>query len=440
MLPNIVGCRSQKNGAYSATVIVFPMSPQDWTQIVASLLAIIFLLFWISLRLLHIMAVIYGKWRLHKKKKLVDTLGDKPVPGVSILKPLCSNDDPYLFSNLETYFTLDYPLYELLFCFQDSDNFEMQRYIQKLTEKYPNVDTKLFFGGEKVGVNPKINNMSPGYKSARYELILISDARIKMKPDTLDDMVACMTDKIGLVHQMPFSCDRSEVPGSMLEKIHFGTSFARMYLAANVLGINCAAGMSTLIRKDVLDAAGGLKAFSCYLAEDFFFAQAVQDAGLSLQISSQPAWQNSGEGGVVVLQNRLARWTKLRNAMLPHMMFMEPLSECLVLGLASAWAVLYLFRWDPMAFFFIHVLLWFIMDWILLLIIQNGSLPFNKFEFLVMWVFHEIQTPYLTFLAQTNPSIQWQTNHFRLRWGGVAELVHGTTRKTAELAASNSNS
>jgi len=398
-------------------------SDLDWVQVLACVSATIFLIFWISLRLLHIMAVIYGKWRLHKKAELSKCLGDSPVPGVSVLKPLCANDDPYLFSNLETYFTLDYPLYELIFCLQDPDDFQIRRYIQKLMEKYPKVHVKIFHGGEKIGVNPKINNMNPGYKAAKYELILVSDARIKMKPDTLDDMVACMTDNIGLVHQMPFCCDRSEVPGSILEKIHFGTSFARIYLVSNVLGINCCAGMSTLIRKSVLEAAGGMKAFSKYLAEDFFFAQAVQDAGLSLQISSQPAWQNSGAGGVVPFQNRLARWTKLRNAMLPHVMFLEPLSECMVLGLASAWSVLYLFRWDPMAFFFIHILLWFIMDWILLIIVQNGSLPFNKFEFLVMWIFREMQTPYLYVLAQVSPNIQWGANYFRLKWGGVAELL-----------------
>ena len=36
-------------------------------------------------------------------------------------------------------------------------------------------------------------------------------------------------------------------------QIHFGTCLARMYLAANVIGINCAAGMSELIKKDILE-------------------------------------------------------------------------------------------------------------------------------------------------------------------------------------------
>ena len=64
------------------------------------------------------------------------------------------------------------------------------------------------------------------------------------------------------------------------------------------------------------------------------------------------------------------RWTKLRSAMCPHTIFLEPLSECMLLGCLSAWAVNFLFRWDPISFFLIHVLLWFIMDWTLLHIVQ----------------------------------------------------------------------
>ena len=85
-----------------------------------------------------------------------------------------------------------------------------------------------------------------------------------MKKDTLMDMVCCMTQDVGLVHQMPFTCDQNGVPAVTLEKIQFGASNARMYLLANAVGINCAIGMSELIRKHILDESGGLKVFAKY--------------------------------------------------------------------------------------------------------------------------------------------------------------------------------
>lgn len=39
-----------------------------------------------------------------------------------------------------------------------------------------------------------------------------------VKEDTLTDMVSCLSERIGLVHQMPFVCDRDGFSG-VLEKV-----------------------------------------------------------------------------------------------------------------------------------------------------------------------------------------------------------------------------
>ena len=65
--------------------------------------------------------------------------------------------------------------------------------------------------------------------------------------------------------------------------------------------------MSPLMRKEILEAKGGLKAFGKYLAEDYFTAQAVQDWGLHTVICSQPALQNAGDSSIQLFQNRITR-------------------------------------------------------------------------------------------------------------------------------------
>jgi ceramide glucosyltransferase len=231
--------------------------------------------------------------------------------------------DPNLSANLETFFTMQYPSYEILFCIESKEDAAVA-VVNNLIDKYPKVDATLFLGGSLVGVNPKINNMQAGYQKAKYELIMISDSGIRMKEDTLLDMVQHMKEGIALVHQMPFTCDR-EGFAATFEKIYFGTYQSRMYLIADLLGAICHTGMSSLIRRDVLEDIGGLKAFGCYLAEDFFLAKAISDAGYKSTISSQPAWQNSGLCDVTNFQLRLTRWAKLRVAMVPHLIILEPL-------------------------------------------------------------------------------------------------------------------
>nr|CAD7198902.1 unnamed protein product [Timema douglasi] len=364
------------------------------------------------------------RWKLHKK--MTPLPPEAPYPGVSILKPLMGVD-PNLFTNLESFFTMNYPLFELLLCVEDESDPAIML-ARSLMKKYPNVDSRLFTGGASVGVNPKINNMYPAYMAAKYDMLLISDSGIRMKEDTLLDMVLHMTEFIGLVHQMPFTCDRKGFAAT-LEKIYFGTAQARIYLSADFLGIICHTGMSTLMRKSLIDDVGGLAKFGCYLAEDFFFAKSLTNRGWKMRISSQPAWQNSGLCEISSFQARLTRWAKLRVAMVPFTIILEPLSECMVLGAFASWAVSFLFNWDPLSFYLVHILLWFLCDWILISIVQNGSLPFNKFDFVVGWLFRECSSLYLFLVALWNPSIRWRARTYKLRWGGVAEEMKPKSEK-----------
>ncbi|EPY85855.1 hypothetical protein CB1_000346020 [Camelus ferus] len=116
----------------------------------------------------------------------------------------------------------------------------------------------------------------PGYEVAKYDLIWICDSGIRVVPDTLTDMVNQMTEKVGLVHGLPYVADRQGFAAT-LEQVYFGTSHPRSYISANVTGFKCVTGMSCLMRKDVLDQAGGLIAFAQYIAEDYFMAKAIAD-------------------------------------------------------------------------------------------------------------------------------------------------------------------
>ena len=161
-------------------------------------------------------------------------------------------------------------------------------------------------------------------------------------------------------------------------QIYFGTAHARIYLVADLFGINCATGMSALMRKSLIDDAGGLKAFGCYLAEDYFLAKAVMDRGKKTSISRQPAWQNPGTCQIPSFQKRVTRWAKLRIAMVPTTIIFEPMSECMMLGALAAWANYWLFQWDPVAIYLMHVLVWFLLDYILLTIVQVLIIIFYK--------------------------------------------------------------
>lgn len=86
--------------------------------------------------------------------------------------------------------------------------------------------------------------MNEAYRNSSYDFILISDSGIRskffhtknwcvyitkqwillVKEDTLLDMVNHMSEKTGIVHQMPFTCDRNSFAAT-LEKVGIGIYF-----------------------------------------------------------------------------------------------------------------------------------------------------------------------------------------------------------------------
>lgn len=222
-----------------------------------------------------------------------------------MLKPLKCVDSN-LEMNLESFFTMDYPEYELLFCVQDFKDPAID-VVKKLVKKYPQVDAQLVIGGSFIGINPKVNNMYPGYKLAKYELILISDDKIFIQPDTLLDMVDCMSENVGMVNQIPFYRKR---PGfnAYLEQMVFSAGVVKYLLFYKELtGISCN-GMSSLFRKSVLDLVGGLRSVADYIVEDNEMSHIIDKLGWKCAFSRQFAFQNSGNSEISTFYSRIKRW------------------------------------------------------------------------------------------------------------------------------------
>ncbi|RMB94715.1 hypothetical protein DUI87_28828 [Hirundo rustica rustica] len=329
-------------------------------------LAIFGLILFVVLWLMHFMSIIYTTWHL-----ALLTSYNWPWP----MDPGCS--DPFAESSCPPAGQpgiirklTDSALNALILIIDKDHDDPAIDVCKKLLGKYPNVDARLFIGGKKVGINPKINNLMPGYEVAKYDLIWICDSGIRVTPDTLTDMANQMTEKVGLVHGLPYVADRQGFAAT-LEQVYFGTSHPRSYISANLTGFKCVTGMSCLMRKDVLDQAGGLIAFAQYIAEDYFMAKAIADRGWKFAMATQVAMQNSGSYSISQFQSRMIRWAKLRINMLPATIICEPISECFVASLVIGWAAHHVFRWDIMVFFMCHCLAWFIFDYIQLKGVQE---------------------------------------------------------------------
>uniref|UniRef100_H3CAT0 ceramide glucosyltransferase n=1 Tax=Tetraodon nigroviridis TaxID=99883 RepID=H3CAT0_TETNG len=351
---------------------------------------ILFFVLW----LMHLMSIIYVRLHLHKKRSEVKQPFAQ-LAGVSLLKPL-KGVDPNLMSNLETFFTLDYPKYEILLCVQDQDDPAIE-VCKKLLAKYPGVDARLFIGGKKVGINPKINNLMPGYEGARYNLVWICDSGIRVEINSVSTSVNTLTSPTGS------TC------GSFLHR------FLPPPLPSSTSSVMDANSHSSIELELAL-------ALALTLAWALVLPLALALAGWKFSMATQVALQNSGSYSIAQFQSRMIRWTKLRINMVPATV-LEPVSECFLASLIIGWAAHYVFRWDMMVFFMCHCLAWFISDYIQLTGVQGGSLCFSKLDFAVAWFIRESMAVQIFLSALWDPTISWRTGRYRLRCGGTAEEI-----------------
>ncbi|CAH8575968.1 unnamed protein product [Schistosoma turkestanicum] len=396
-------------------------------------------------------------------------------PGVSILKPL-SGRDPNLENNLLSFFRMNYPTFELLFCITDKED-PAYELAERLITQYPHVDAQIIIAKDLFGINPKINNLQAGYEVSKYSLLLISDSGLWMCSDALMDMVSSLgvNPKVGLIHQVPYmkpyngilpstrdtnivllpdrpkhniynnayersiserkSIDSGYIPTVceqpsftwVVQLVFFSCWHAKVYLLASFLNVNCVTGMSCLLRKSTLSDSGGFKQFGCYLAEDFFLTKYISSQGWKISLSHQPAWQNSPSPCLYQFYLRILRWSQLRLSMALLSFVFEPFTRCLPNALLGAFTFAYIFPnfIDPGVYFMCYVLIWFLLDYILLRQIYPPATPMciTKLEYLVAWLFSELLAFPLHLTAICFREVRWRDKRFRIRWGGISERI-----------------
>lgn len=207
------------------------------------------------------------------------------TPPVSIIKPLSGLDDE-LEENLESFYRLDYPLYEVVFSFASNDD-PAFRVARGVADRHSGVPTVFVVDGREPAANSKVNRLAAGSRCARYRHLLFSDGNVRVREDFLRRAVAPFRDhSVGLVSNL-FRGSWPETLGSRVECLYLnGTLQPGTAAIARLLKQPCVVGKSILISRDALEAIGGFGAVGEYLAEDYLFGIEVRKAGYRVVLSA----------------------------------------------------------------------------------------------------------------------------------------------------------
>jgi ceramide glucosyltransferase len=236
-------------------------------------------------------------------------------PAVSIIRPLCGIDN-FGEETLRSSFELDYPRYELIFCLAHADD-PVAGIVRRLIAVNPQIPARLLIGDERIGGNPKLNNVVKGWREAAHSWIVIADSNVLMPRDYIQRLLGAWRCDTGLVCSPPAACNPDGF-WAEIESAFLNSYQARWQYFADTFGYGFAQGKTMLWRRADLERAGGIRALATEVAEDAAATKVVRQAGLRVRLVDAPFGQPLGRRKAIDVWNRQLRWARLRRASFLH--------------------------------------------------------------------------------------------------------------------------
>jgi ceramide glucosyltransferase len=235
-------------------------------------------------------------------------------PPVSLLKPLKGLEED-LERNLRSFFELSYPgPLEIVFATSESQDpaFALAK---RLAREYPDVRARFVLSDPAFGLNPKVANLAGALRAAQHDLVVQSDANIRVRPNYLRRVVAeFLHHEASLLSSLIVGVGERSL-GAAFENLQLNAFTAPgVCVALDVADIHCVIGKSMLFRRSELAEVGGLEIVRDVLAEDFVLGREFQRLGKKVLLSSTPVENVNQRIGLDRFLARHSRWLKMRAA------------------------------------------------------------------------------------------------------------------------------
>lgn len=330
---------------------------------------------------------------------------------VTVLKPV-KGADPSLKENLQTFFELQYPNYELLISVASSDDPAFP-IVKELLEKNPSPHARVLVGEIPLGINPKVNNLARAYDEAQHDWIWISDSNVKVRPNALQQMMSQVDEKTGILTALVAGRDDQSI-GATIEAAYLNTFYAKWMMLAARFKRPCVIGKAMIFRKSMARRFGGMQTLSQYLAEDFMAGEASRKLGLKILIANAPAHQVLGSNySLQDFWSRHVRWGRIRKSQSPLAFFGEIFTQSIPSGFLiffgtsySIWALA------------LHFSVWLCGDW---LVIRRMSESTPSWRTFFAWLLREGISIPLWGYTLFGSTVQWRGKKLRLLEGGLLE-------------------
>jgi ceramide glucosyltransferase len=272
-------------------------------------------------------------WRMQRMPK-----NPRSLAPVTMLKPLCGAE-PGLYEHLRSFCRQDYPEFQVVFGVRDQAD-PACAVVKRLRAEFPSVPIELVIDQRLHGTNFKISNLINMLPYARHEILVMADSDASVGTDYLAAVTAPLADhKVGLV-----TCIYRGMPTprlwSRLGAMYINEWYVPSVLLAWLFGHEgYVSGQTVCLRRDTLQAMGGLQVLANHLADDHRLGELVHALDLKVVLSPYVVKGEHHEPSLESLTRHELRWMRTlrvlqpRNFLFIFITFSLPLA---MLGLAFA--------------------------------------------------------------------------------------------------------
>lgn len=273
-------------------------------------------------------------------------------PPVTVLKPL-HGDEPMLEDALASICEQEYGEYQIVFGVQSLTD-QALPVLERLRRQFPHRDIAVVVNSTSHGSNRKIANLINMFPMAKHDVLVIADSDVHCASDYLDRIVDALgAPGTGMATMLYGGIAASPTLAGALGASWINHSVVPGVLMARGLGRQDCLGATMALRRETLNAIGGLPALMNHLADDNVLGKLIHGLGLEIRMADSATATTVPETSLGALFRHELRWARTVLAVAPIGYAMSLIQFVLfwgaltvVLSGGAAWAVeLFMASW-----------------------------------------------------------------------------------------------
>ena len=232
--------------------------------------------------LVYYLLAIYSTFRFFEYAKHHAAPNTDFLPPVSLLKPIKGLDED-AYENYASFCRQDYPEYELVFCVDPGD--PALPLLEKLQQDFPERDIRLLMGSGRRAVNDKIARLARLTSEAKYDIFIITDGDVRVRPDYLRAVVSPFRNpKLGAATCFYMSTHEKTFLQALQSISMTCDFFAGILVGWKLDGVKFTLSQSILTTRKNIEGFGGYMVLENRPADDLYIGRLAAEQGLETDL------------------------------------------------------------------------------------------------------------------------------------------------------------